>query len=103
MKVKTFYGNIHEINPCQLYIKPFYNGKNIIYYAVCSNVGNTEVELCKYGDVDEYKGISCVKDMIQILFLHKDDIEPFEMLKQQEVIQWHKGMNKLLKAIKTSK
>ncbi len=113
MKVKPFiteetgkiFGDVIEINPEELYIKPIYNyeSQNICYYAVCSNLNNVEVELCKYGDTEEIKGIPCARDMIEILFLHKYDTEPFAMLNQQEVIQWHKGINKLCKAIKESK
>lgn len=103
MKVKTFYGNIYEINPEELYIKPFYNGKDVIYYAVCSNLNNEEVELATFTDIKEIKGISCAKQSIKILLWHKEDTEIFPIFSQQEITQLREYTDRISRAIKTSK
>jgi len=116
MKVKPFcagediedfgkvYGDILEIEPTELYVKPLYDAKNSIYcYSICSNKNNSETILARYCDTNEISAIKCARNMIYILQLHKDDKKPFGMMNHYEILQWLKGTEKLLEAIKNYK
>lgn len=48
MKIKSLEGKILDVDLSEVYIKPFYRGKNIESYAICSNESNVEVVLGTY-------------------------------------------------------